>query len=98
MPDPTALSAHLPRWAEALRRQIVGVEYVGRELVVAALYVAALVLLVWFVVGLIVGFVSAQALMTGLLGAGGLEPRGELLRRLRGKAHWTAHGDTVHQR
>ena len=96
--DPTATSAKLPPWAEAVGRQVAGVGHVGRELVVAALYVAALVLLFWFVVGLIVGFVSPQALVTGLLGAGGAGTAGELLRRFPRKPTRTAEGDTVDKR
>jgi hypothetical protein len=75
----------LPQWAEPVRRQIAGVECVSRELVIAGLYVAALVLLIWFVAGLIAGFVSLQALITGLLGAGGIGTAGALLRRFWGK-------------
>lgn len=77
--------AQLPQWAEPVGRQIAGVEYVGRKLVIAGLYIGAFLLLVWFVGGLIIGFVSLEDLLTGLLGAGGIGTAGEFLRRFWGK-------------
>lgn len=71
----------LPGWATRALSQLEGFEALGRVAVVGALYLAALVLLVWFVVGLIAGFVSFSA----LLGAGGLggiaTVAGELFKR-----------------
>jgi hypothetical protein len=58
----------LPGWASKVLRHLQGLEAVGRVAVVDAAYLAVLVLVIWFVVGLIAGFLSLSA----LFGAGGL--------------------------
>jgi hypothetical protein len=64
-------------------RQLRGFEALGRLAVVDAMYLAAVVLVAWFVVGLIAGFVSLSA----LFGAGGVagvaKAAGDLFNRSR---------------
>ena len=62
--------------------QIEGFGLVCRGLVVDALYLAALLLLAWFVIGVIVGFLS----LTTLFGAGGLAAVAQAIGRFIDKA------------
>lgn len=57
-----------PTWATRLLPHLRGAELVGRELLVVGLYLAALVAVVWAVVGMVAGFLSLPT----VLGAGGV--------------------------
>lgn len=61
--------------------QVDRVAQLGRRLVIAALWLGALVLIVWFVVGIVWGFISISQAASALLGAGGLGTAAEFVRR-----------------
>lgn len=75
------VQTHQMPWDERAGEHVDRLGRLGRRSLIAASWLGALVLVVWFVVGVVCGFVTFQSSLSATLGAGGLGSVAELLRK-----------------